>query len=176
MFHRSKNTTIHGGTFVVNNHWHKNTFASDPEDDYRRIRLGDINILKLISEVELLEDRATRLKKRHGQANTVKVVVGLQKTYHAKIFGSTDIFTVIAYEGDLTQWRRKLSPEVIWNTSLVQLFGVTNSPRAHALIYHNELILAALVIENAPTHLGKELLMYSLGGQLWVIALIYFRL
>nr|GAT54857.1 predicted protein [Mycena chlorophos] len=182
MFHRAKNTTITGGTFIVNNLNNNNALASEPEDDYRRIRLGDINILKLVSEVELIEDRVIRRRKRRGRENTVKVVVGRQKAYHAKIFGSPDIFTVVAYEGDLSQWHKKSSQDVTWDgaasddilhclmhPSFVQLFGVTNSTKVHALIYHNELVPAFLAITGAPTYLTGQLLLFRLRGQLAVI-------
>ncbi|KAF7320576.1 hypothetical protein HMN09_00141900 [Mycena chlorophos] len=163
MFHRAKNTAITGGTFIVNNYSSvNNTFASEPEEDYRRIRLGDINILKLVSEVELIEDRVIRRRKRRGRENTVKVVVGLQKAYHAKIFGSPDIFTVVAYEGDLSQWHRKSAPDIIWDPILVQLFGESR----HFAKVCAELVPAMLVMMNAPTYLMKEIVRYILGEQL----------
>jgi hypothetical protein len=64
-----------------------------------------VNLLSYIGEDDIIEHRIVRHRKRPGRVHRQKVVVGKRKAYHAKIFGTQDSFTVIAYEGDFAEVR-----------------------------------------------------------------------
>ena len=81
--------------------------ASD--SDFRSVRLGDINLLSIISEDDVVEYRV--IQKHSGRARIERFVTGRRRTHHAKIFPSQEIFTLIRYEGrDFAQVRVFLRP------------------------------------------------------------------
>ncbi|KAF7300140.1 MFS general substrate transporter [Mycena kentingensis (nom. inval.)] len=88
MFNNCNSVTINGGTF--------NLGREEPQEDFRRIRVGDINIIGLVGE--------WKLEKFHispgRRARVVRTEVGTRQAFHAKIFGSQDIFTVVQDEYD----------------------------------------------------------------------------
>ncbi|KAF7320699.1 MFS general substrate transporter [Mycena chlorophos] len=92
MFNHCNNVTINGGTFILSA---PEINDSDSDEDFRRIRLGDINLLKLIHEVAIVDDAVTR----HREDSPGRAIIGVRKTYHAKIFPSSELFTVMSYEG-----------------------------------------------------------------------------
>lgn len=62
--------------------------------------MGDINLLCSVSEADIIEYCAVRHRKRSGRVRIERVVTGRTKTYHANIFGSQNVFTLVAYEGE----------------------------------------------------------------------------
>ncbi|KAJ7050653.1 hypothetical protein C8F01DRAFT_676319 [Mycena amicta] len=158
MFNDCSNITINGGTFTM-------VQSNEPQEDFRTIRRGDINLLSLVKEDEVVENRVVIHRKRAGRVHCQKVHVATRKTYHAKIFGSQDVFTVMAYEGDLTEWKRKSTGEAPQHLNHIQLFGITDSLRMHAVIYHDELIPASEAVRRCPSVVSSRFLSYALVHQ-----------
>ncbi|KAJ7050638.1 hypothetical protein C8F01DRAFT_1377404 [Mycena amicta] len=156
MFNECSNMTINGGTFTM-------VQPNEAQDDFRSICMGDINLLSLVKEDDITESRFVVNIKHPGRVHLQRVLIGTRKTYHAKIFGSQDIFTVMAYEGDLTEWKRKCAGEALRHPRHIQLFGITDSSKMHAVIYHDELIPAFEAVQQCPSHLSRKLLHYELS-------------
>ncbi|KAJ7071663.1 hypothetical protein C8F01DRAFT_1245259 [Mycena amicta] len=87
MFKSCNNFTFNGGTF------NNTVISQDEEEHFRRIRLGDIHLVKCLTESEIVECHP----KKHGRIR--QRVVGVRRMYSANIFGSQAPFTVMAYEG-----------------------------------------------------------------------------
>ncbi|KAJ7050629.1 hypothetical protein C8F01DRAFT_1177657 [Mycena amicta] len=158
MFNECSNMTINGGIFTM-------VQATEHQEDFRTIRVGDINLISLVNEGDVLESRIMVHRKRPARVHRREVCVGVRKVYHAKIFGSQDIFTVMVYERDLNEWKRKSVGETPRHLNHIQLFGITNSPRMYATVYHDELIPAREAVRQCPTLLSSRLLSYALTVQ-----------
>ncbi|KAJ7062234.1 hypothetical protein C8F01DRAFT_1230658 [Mycena amicta] len=156
MFKECSNVTISGGTFTM-------VQPNEPQDDFRTIRVGDINLLSLVKEDDILENHVVLHQKNPGRVHRQTVCVATRKTYHAKIFGSQDVFTVMAYEGNLAEWMRKSAGEAPRHPNHIQLFGITDSVRMHAVVYHDELIPAFEAVQQCPSRLSRKLLHYILS-------------
>ncbi|KAJ7068675.1 hypothetical protein C8F01DRAFT_619093 [Mycena amicta] len=156
MFNGCSNITINGGTFTM-------APPTEAQEDFRTIRVGDINLLSLVQEENIVENRVVLHRKRPGRVHCQKVHIATRKTYHAKIFGSQDIFTVMAYEGNLSEWKRKSAGKVLRHPNHIQLFGITDSSRMHAVIYHDELVPANDTLQRCPTSLSRRLLHYVMS-------------
>ncbi|KAJ7018873.1 hypothetical protein C8F04DRAFT_1149750 [Mycena alexandri] len=163
MFARCKNFTINGGTFNIVGH------PRDPEDDadYRTIRVGDINLLSLVTEEDILESHVVRHRKRPNRIRRQLVITGRKKAYHARIFGSQDVFTAVVYEGiDFSSLKLKVAGQGFHrNPNMMQLFGITQSPPMNALIYHDELLPLRTALSMCTSHVSLQLLRYQLGSQ-----------
>ncbi|KAJ7050645.1 hypothetical protein C8F01DRAFT_1177707 [Mycena amicta] len=156
MFDHSRDVTITGGTFTVIN--------SEPQGDFRTIRIGDINLVSLVKEDDVMENRVVVHRKRRARVHRQQVRVGARRMYHARVFGSPDIFTVVEYTGDLNEWRKKCTEE-LRHPNHVQIFGITNSSRIHAVVYHDELIPAKEAVAGCPSPLSSRLMNYVLAAQ-----------
>nr|GAT50299.1 predicted protein [Mycena chlorophos] len=162
MFNNCENITITGGTFIqYNRRLPRRSFRRTPDEDYHRIRLGDINLLKLVYEGE---NRATYRKGHHGQLTSKKTTVkATQKVYLAKVFPSSEIFTVMTYDDNVPEI--SFRGNKLGNPGILQLFGITSSNRLgfHALVYNSGLIPIMQLIKLAPTYLIRELLKLTLA-------------
>ncbi|KAJ7050649.1 hypothetical protein C8F01DRAFT_1377415, partial [Mycena amicta] len=156
MFNECSNMTINGGTFTM-------VQPNEAQQDFRTIRMGDINLLSVVKEHDVIEEHVVVNRKRPGRVHRQTVHIGTRKTYHAKIFGSQDIFTVMAYEGDLKEWKMKSAGEAPRHPNYLQLFGITDSSRMHAVIYHDELVPASEAVWRCPSRLSRKLLHYVLS-------------
>ncbi|KAJ7050696.1 hypothetical protein C8F01DRAFT_1263794 [Mycena amicta] len=145
MFQSCNNVTFNGGTY---NHV---VYSQDEEENFRKIRLGDIHLIKCLDEKELVE---CRLQKRgRKKIKAVREVVGVRRMYRANIVGhgSNTTFTVMAYEGrgGAARLQKDLDVQacIPRHPNLWQLFGVTMTRNLCALTYHGDLI---------PWHLARS--------------------
>ncbi|KAF7333370.1 MFS general substrate transporter [Mycena venus] len=163
MFDRCNNFTLNGGTFNIFGH------PREPEHDadYRTIRVGDINLLSLITEEDILESHVIRHRKRPNRIRRQLVITGRKKAYHARIFGSQDVFTAVVYEGiDFSSLKLKVARQSFYrNPNITQLFGITQSPPMNALIYHDELLPLRTALSMCTSYISRQLLRYQLGSQ-----------
>ncbi|KAJ7041300.1 hypothetical protein C8F04DRAFT_1079661 [Mycena alexandri] len=143
-----------------------------PSDDepYRRIQLGDIRLMYQVDNKELViyrpcRHRVSRKEQKAGESTSIRIqleeisddasnpsivgdlertVVGAQRTYRARIFGSSDDFTVVAFDGP----RGEEAKEQMLNAqlratrhpNLLQLFGLTKAQNFSALAFHGDMI------------------------------------
>ncbi|KAJ7050712.1 hypothetical protein C8F01DRAFT_677873 [Mycena amicta] len=139
MFQSCNNVTFSGGTY---NHV---VYSQDDEEDFRKIRLGDIHLIKCLDEKELVEYRPKK-SRRKKQIKAVREVVGVRRMYRANIVGhgSNTAFTVMAYEGrgGAARLQQDLDVQACLprHPNLLQLFGVTMTRNLNALTYHGDLI------------------------------------
>ncbi|KAJ7061140.1 hypothetical protein C8F01DRAFT_1369374 [Mycena amicta] len=152
MFKSCNNVTIHGGTFNL-------TLPSQDngEEDFRRIRLGDIHLVDCVNERELVEYRP----KKTGRIRTARVVVGARRMYRANIFGSPAAFTVVVYEGTRAEAHKQQALEMQARLPrrpyLNQLFGVTTTHNFSALTYHGDPLPWDLAYSAASSRLRKAI-------------------
>ncbi|KAJ7458109.1 hypothetical protein FB451DRAFT_1563992 [Mycena latifolia] len=167
IFNRCENFTVNGGTFN-NQVIHYNHYTAEPVEDFRTVRKGDINLLKYISTDTLEEYRVVQHGKHPNRLRRVRVVVGTQEIYHARIFGSQDTFTVYEYSGfNFSQFKaRAVKQQASRHPNIPQLFGVTNFGATNGLIYHDGLVPLGTVLSNPRSHLQRTLLEYLLANQL----------
>ncbi|KAJ7050689.1 hypothetical protein C8F01DRAFT_676871 [Mycena amicta] len=138
MFQSCNNVTFNGGTY---NHI---VYSQDEEADFRKIRRGDIHLIKCLDEKELVEYRPQ--KRGRKKIEETRVVVGVRRMYRANIVGhgSDTAFTVMAYEGPAGAARLQQDLDVQAclprHPNLLQLFGVTMTHNLYALTYHGDLI------------------------------------
>ncbi|KAF7348835.1 hypothetical protein MVEN_01403500 [Mycena venus] len=136
-FNNCQNFTVTGGTFNIQGHFNENN------DDFRVIRLGDLNLLKEIDKQNVVEYRDIRRKRTGAFIRRVPVPVGVRRIHHARIFGSQETVTAVVYEGSgfrkhraQAEWREEFR-----HPTLVQLLGVASGSRGpKALIYNDELL------------------------------------
>ncbi|KAJ7061183.1 hypothetical protein C8F01DRAFT_1139119, partial [Mycena amicta] len=154
MFKSCNNFTISGGTF------HYTVTSQTKEEDFRRIRLGDIHLVKCLDERVLIEYHP----EKRGRIGQRPVVVGVRRMYRANIFGSQAPFTVVAYEGPGAEARQRqaldMQVRLPRRPHLMQLFGVTTTPNFSALTYHGDLIPCKLVFLACTSHLNKTIFWY----------------
>ncbi|KAK6992935.1 hypothetical protein R3P38DRAFT_2801287 [Favolaschia claudopus] len=103
MFVNCSDFTIQGNGLYLTS-----SAGSAKEDkDYRHIRVGDLHVLRFIREDDVFQTVAVQ---RHGSSvYRTRVLRGKRKTYHAKIVGSQDTFTVMACtDPDFAQWRSEV--------------------------------------------------------------------
>ncbi|KAJ7207296.1 hypothetical protein B0H12DRAFT_439581 [Mycena haematopus] len=136
VFANCQNTTISGGVILQVN---TNDADDSDENDFRRVRWGDINFLKAVTTQNIIEYHDVPHKRTGVAKKRVQRVVGVRRIHQAHIIGFHEDFTAVVYEGSefekhraYAEWREDLR-----HPSLVQLFGVTSSPRHKALIYHD---------------------------------------
>ncbi|KAJ7218451.1 hypothetical protein GGX14DRAFT_390220 [Mycena pura] len=141
MFDRCSNFTITGSSFNISH----NLSPSTPDEEFRSIRPGDINLLSQVGKKEIVEHRAVW---RKGRSGTVRVVTGTRETYHARIFPSQDTFTVVKYEGSsFPKWKTDIEErQQFRHPHIAQLFGMTSSRSMNALIYHDGRTFKANII------------------------------
>ncbi|KAJ7840922.1 hypothetical protein B0H14DRAFT_2783815 [Mycena olivaceomarginata] len=165
MFDRCNNFTLNGGTF--------NIFGRPGEPghdtDYRTIHVGDINLLSLITEEDIVENRVVEHRRRPNRIRLQRVIAGRKKAYHARIFGSQDVFTAVVYEGiDFSSLKLKVAKQSFpRNPSITQLFGITHSSPMNALIYHDELLPLNTALSLCTSYISLQFLKYQLGSQCW---------
>ncbi|KAJ7220859.1 hypothetical protein GGX14DRAFT_676254 [Mycena pura] len=164
MFNRCSDVTITGGTFNVN--ITNSVSSSALDDEFRSIRVGDINLLSCIGENELVEYHVVQRKKHSG---IVRVSTGRRRIHHARIFPSPDVFTVFEYEGSDFAKCKTVAEEqqCVRHPHLVQLFGVTNSRSMNALIYHDELLPITDALSRCTSSLSSKCLNYTMTYQYW---------
>ncbi|KAF8218338.1 hypothetical protein K438DRAFT_1796691 [Mycena galopus ATCC 62051] len=164
MFDHCNNFTLNGGTFNIDSR------PREPEHDadYRTIRVGDVNLLSLITEEYILETRVVRHRKRPNRIRRQLVITGRKKAYHARIFGSQDVFTAVVYDGiDFSSLKLKVARQSFHrNPNIPQLFGITQSPQMNALIYHDELLPLRTALSMCTSYISLQVLKYQLGSQL----------
>ncbi|KAF7329356.1 hypothetical protein MKEN_00196900 [Mycena kentingensis (nom. inval.)] len=161
MFEGASNFTITGGTFV-----NQIVQYEDCCPDYRRLRPSDINFLKLVSESVIVDAVCTRKKRLTGKAKVQLVQVGRRQVFHTKVFPSSETFTVVVYDKDFDGWNSAVN--CAWplsHANQVQLFGITDSPKMHAVVYHDALIPAMVAIRNCPSYLGSLFFTAVLNAQ-----------
>ncbi|KAF7300180.1 hypothetical protein MKEN_01341600 [Mycena kentingensis (nom. inval.)] len=164
MFPNCSNFTIQGGTFINNAPRYDD---NEPEEEFRKLRPSDINLVALVSQNAIMRDRVAQKKRPTGRVKVHRVQVGVRRIFHAKVFPSADSFTVVTYEGDLCEWEAEKSQN--WGVGLpsqVQLFGFADSPRMHALVYHDAVIPVLVAIRRCPTYFSSTLLTAVLTAQL----------
>ncbi|KAF7358107.1 hypothetical protein MVEN_00858800 [Mycena venus] len=163
MFDHCSNFVIKGGTF--------NTLGRPREPeydaDYRAIRVGDINLLSLVTENEIFEHRVVRHRKRPGRIRREWVVTGRRQAYHARIFGSQEVFTAVVYEDvDFSSLKLKVAKQSFpRNPNITQLFGITHSSPMSALIYQDELLPLSTALAMCTSYMSMQLLKYQIGSQ-----------
>ncbi|KAJ7218442.1 hypothetical protein GGX14DRAFT_560781 [Mycena pura] len=171
MFDHCSNFTITGGSFNISH----NPCPSAPDEEFRFIRRGDINLLSYVGENEIVEYRAVR---RKGRSGTVRVVTGTRETYHARIFPSQDTFTVVKYKGSgFTKWKTDIEErQQLQHPYMAQLFGMTSSRSMNALIYHDELVPIDEALSKRTSYLSRKCLEYQLTFQYWSFVYYWERL
>ncbi|KAJ7901331.1 hypothetical protein B0H13DRAFT_2336208 [Mycena leptocephala] len=83
---------IQGGTFNVSS-----TTVEQPQGNFRVVKLGDLNLLDEIDKHDVVEWHPIHRKKTGVVVRHIKVVVGTQRIYRARIFGSQDPMTAVVY-------------------------------------------------------------------------------
>ncbi|KAF7322104.1 hypothetical protein MKEN_00734000 [Mycena kentingensis (nom. inval.)] len=161
LFDRCSNFTINGGVFTqVNGDLYIR--GDEEEEDFRRIRRGDIHLRTSVGEVALVEFRPSR-----GQV--VPTVVGRTTAYHGTVFPSTETFTVVAHEGEnFSSWKKTvLEHQYVQHPALVQLFGTTESRSMDALVFHEDLVPISEVFhfEHARSFLSEQSIVYLAARQ-----------
>ncbi|KAJ7055113.1 hypothetical protein C8F01DRAFT_1374022 [Mycena amicta] len=136
-FNDVKNVTINGGIFnqVIQRSGHE-VGGEEDEDEFRRVKWGDIHLGDMVGQATIVERRTTRT----GRVKCV--VVGEKMIYQANIFPSAQTFTVVAYKGlDFGKWKDDaIQQQNILSSNFTKLFGVANSRFMKAVIYHDDLI------------------------------------
>ncbi|KAJ7218496.1 hypothetical protein GGX14DRAFT_28085 [Mycena pura] len=157
MFDRCTDFTITGSSFNIS----QNLYQSAPDEDFRFIRPGDINLLSCVGKSEIAEYHAVR---RKGRSGTVRVVTGTRETYHARIFPSQDTFTVVKYKGSsFSKWKTDvMERQQLRHPDMAQLFGMTSSRSMNALIYHDELLPIQDALAKRTSYLSRKYLEYQL--------------
>ncbi|KAJ7871214.1 hypothetical protein B0H14DRAFT_2724771 [Mycena olivaceomarginata] len=135
MFNECRNVTIHGGNFTVVG----NAGRMSLEEDYRSIRLGDLNLVSHTGTENIVRSRHSPLQQL---ARRTRVIIGTRKMYRARVFGSLDTFTAIVYEGQgaAQQMSEALELNVSRHPNFMQLFGVVHSSHMNALVYHDDIL------------------------------------
>ncbi|KAJ7901338.1 hypothetical protein B0H13DRAFT_773272 [Mycena leptocephala] len=150
--------TIQGGTFNVS------TTVEQSPGDFRVVKLGDLNLLDEIGKYNVVERRPVHDKRTGAVVRHIKVVVGTQRIYRARIFGSQDPMTAIVYNDAQFEQRMaemKEGPQ-IRHPHLAQFFGFTCSAGPNALICHDEMIPFSQVEK---LHAGSTLASYYFRNQ-----------
>ncbi|KAF7300156.1 MFS general substrate transporter [Mycena kentingensis (nom. inval.)] len=143
MFNNCNSVTIHGGTF--------NLGREEPQEDFRRIRVGDINIIELVGEWKL--EKSLTSPRR---ARVVRTEVGTRRAFQAKIFGSQDIFTFMQDEYDDERDVAQLPanfPKLFLHSYHAHLFGCAGSGPGSVRIYPDQLVPVDKVFDECPTRL-----------------------
>ncbi|KAJ7214399.1 hypothetical protein GGX14DRAFT_392429 [Mycena pura] len=119
---------------------------------FRSIRVGDIDLISFVGEDNIVEHRVVR---RWNRDRRVRVITGRREIYHAQIVGNHRTFTVFNHP------------------QLVQLFGITQSPKMSALIYHDgyypnlssELVPVPQALANCKSYLHQRMLTCAMAEQ-----------
>ncbi|KAF7337164.1 hypothetical protein MVEN_02154400 [Mycena venus] len=107
------------------------TFTSAPAapSDFRRIPLGDINLLH-----EIHVNYNSRIVNRHIQ-------VPVRRVHSAQVEGRSITAVVYQGEGAEEDWRRDLEKHMsLWHPNIIQIYGTASARGKHATLYHDELI------------------------------------
>ncbi|KAJ6554106.1 hypothetical protein B0H10DRAFT_1231828 [Mycena sp. CBHHK59/15] len=127
-FPNSQQFAISGGAFTsVTNYVTPTTAPSD----FRSIPLGDLDL-----RLEILQNKYGVVNLRRG-GNTAR------RLYSARIHGLPSDMSVAVYQGHNAEedWRREIERySGIRHPNFVQLFGVVNTCRMYAAIFHDDLI------------------------------------
>ncbi|KAJ7220785.1 hypothetical protein GGX14DRAFT_389177 [Mycena pura] len=169
MFNDCHNLTIKGGTFNFSP-----TISAEPDEDFRRFRLGDINLVKQVTEKEIKETHLVQHRKRPGRVKRIQIRVGFERAHHAKIWGSDDMFTVVLHHGfspgrSVMEAATGLRLRRCRDPRFAQLFGLTGSSRAlNGEIYHDKLVpiadaLATLAQGTRFTHQFSKIVLDALS-------------
>ncbi|KAF7291420.1 MFS general substrate transporter [Mycena indigotica] len=136
MFTNSSNFTITGGNFTAASY--QLNFAAphsdvDDQDDYRRIRWGDIDL------------RHLRLQSTpHSDLGTVgRVPSASRSMYAARVYGSTSEMSVAVYQGNGAQqeWLRAIKEHgALCHPAVLQLFATSSHRGIYAAVFHDDLI------------------------------------
>ncbi|ESK90994.1 hypothetical protein Moror_16392 [Moniliophthora roreri MCA 2997] len=155
-FQGSSNFTIHGGQFTNTQtsqyitHIHGNLVQvvsqreKEPTiwDDYRRVRAGDIYVLRQIGETKVGRENIEGWRK----------VVARRTINLARIEDREKEFLHVTYEGPDAYEAFRLDFEEfssVRKSNVVQLFGYNNRRNLPALIFHDELIpLSRIILVN----------------------------
>ncbi|KAF7314663.1 MFS general substrate transporter [Mycena kentingensis (nom. inval.)] len=165
MFNKCNNLTINGGVFVMS----EPPVEDEQPEDIRRVRVGDINLLALVKENGIFEYRVIQHPKRPGRVHKYREQKGVQRVYHAKVFPSSDLFTVMTYDGDLQKWEHKIHEDHERHPNLTQIFGMSNTSRMHSIIYHGALIPWEVAVMQCPTVLTARILRAALFAQMMAL-------
>ncbi|KAF7291421.1 Ribosomal-L28e domain-containing protein [Mycena indigotica] len=138
IFSHAQNFTVNGGSFNAVSTSYRLHFSApeanaEDEDDYRRIRWGDIDL--------------RHLRLRSTPSSDGKLVSYTPKAsrsmYAAKIYGSTSDMSVAVYEGDEAQqeWLRAITQHASFHhPGFLQLFAVASRRGIYAAVFHDDLI------------------------------------
>jgi hypothetical protein len=78
--------------------------------DFRIIRLGDLNLLQEIDKQDIVEDQEVRRKRTSAVVRRAPVIVGARRIHRARIYGSQETVTAVVYEGSdfekVRRWER----------------------------------------------------------------------
>ncbi|KAJ6483398.1 hypothetical protein C8R45DRAFT_1075596 [Mycena sanguinolenta] len=138
-----QNFTISGGTFTTQ------VNASDlDESDFRRVRLGDLRLLKEVAKQNIVEYHEVLHKKTKAVKCRVPRVVGLRQIHQARVHGSREEFTAVVYQGSGFEKHRAHAErrEHFRHPFLVQLFGLM--PLDEFRKMHQQSPLVSLFLEN----------------------------
>ena len=81
--------------------------------DYRRIRWGDINVSSIVDESDIFKFVVCR-KSDRGKS---RIRVAHRTTYHARVAGFLEEYTMVSYSGEL----HKVIPHVLLDQALVHI-------------------------------------------------------
>ncbi|KAF8206028.1 hypothetical protein K438DRAFT_1817723 [Mycena galopus ATCC 62051] len=122
-FPGSQNLVVNGGTFT------SHVTGHELYTDFRRIPLGDINLLR--------EIRVNACVAFRGRAR-----VSARRVHSARIGDGGSLKTVILYEGDHAEddWRWGLAKHsAVRHPNIVQIYAAASSSGIHAAIFHEDL-------------------------------------
>ncbi|KAF7337146.1 hypothetical protein MVEN_02152600 [Mycena venus] len=108
------------------------TFTASPAvpSDFRRIPLGDIDLLR-----EIHVDYNSGIVDRHARMQVRR------RVHSARVEGQS--VTVVVYQGNGAdeEWRRDLEKHLsLWHPNIIQIYGTASSHGKHATLYHDDLI------------------------------------
>ncbi|KAF8142409.1 hypothetical protein K438DRAFT_2030104, partial [Mycena galopus ATCC 62051] len=129
-FTHAQHFVVAGGSFNSTTNIHH--VATPEPSDYRRIPLGDLNLIK-----EMNPGGAPGFVRRR------KLRASVRRIYSARIHGSTSTMTVVLYQGEDAEekWRKETSRYAgLRHPYLLQLYGIVNTGVIHAAVVHDDLI------------------------------------
>ncbi|KAF7337137.1 hypothetical protein MVEN_02151700 [Mycena venus] len=108
------------------------TFTAAPTapSDFRRIPLGDIDLLH-----EIHVDYDSGVVNRHARMQVRR------RVHSARVEGRS--VTAVVYQGNGAdeEWRRDLEKHLLlWHPNIIQIYGTASSRSKHATLYHDDLI------------------------------------
>ncbi|KAF7296211.1 hypothetical protein HMN09_01089800 [Mycena chlorophos] len=155
-------TTITGGTFTQVIERRTESRFDDDESQFELVKWGHISLLKHIGSI-------VTYKQVHTQARRVKnIQAGQMNIHHARVFPSSELFTLVSFDGDQFESAKNKMIEMqhLHSVHIPKLFGVTHSKFQSGILFHDDLLPVSLL--QAVKGLRRRFLQFSLMSQFLV--------